>query len=90
MVRKKKIRLTLVPSGMDERHRKMLKVSTLVAVISLVLGIVGVILHNVLGALSETEEEHIFFLIGIVGLMVFFIAIIGGMVIFIKGRRKTT
>ena len=88
MVRKRKFRLTLVPSGMDERHRKMLKVFTLVAVISLAVAIVGIILHGVLGALLEIEEEEVSFFIAIVGLWVFDIATIGGLVIFLKGRRK--
>ena len=72
-----------------ERRYKMLKVFLLVAGISLAVGIVGVILHNALYGLFEKEEPVSFF-IAIVALWVFIIATIGGLVMFLKGRRKTT
>jgi len=53
------------------------------------VGIVGVILHNALYGLFEKEEPVSFF-IAIVALWVFIIATIGGLVMFLKGRRKTT
>ncbi len=73
-----------------ERRLKMLKVFLLVAGISFAVFIVGVILHGVLGALLEIEEELVSFFIAISALYVFIIATIGGLVIFLKGRRKTT
>ena len=71
-----------------ERRLKMLKAFLLVAGISFAVSIVGVILHGVLGALLEIEEEPISFLIALSALLVFIIATIGGLVIFLKGRRK--
>ena len=91
MVRKKKAKI--FPDQMEpklaERRYKMLKVFLLVAVISLAVGIVGVILHNVLSALLE-KEEAVSFGIGLVGLFVFVIATISGLVVYLIGRRKTT
>jgi uncharacterized membrane protein YfcA len=71
-----------------ERRYKMLKAFLLVAGISFAVFIVGAILHNVLYALSETEE-HVSFIIALSALWVFIIATVGGLVIFLKGRRKT-
>ena len=70
-----------------ERRYKMLKAFLLVAGISLAVGIVGVILHNALYGLSEIEEPVSFF-IALVALWVFIIVTIGGLVIFLKVRRK--
>lgn len=72
-----------------ERRLKMLEALLLLAGISLLGGIVGIIGHNALYALSETEEEEIvFFSIAIFSLVLFTAATIGGSVIFLKGRRK--
>jgi uncharacterized membrane protein YdcZ (DUF606 family) len=68
---------------------KRLKTFLLVAGISLAVGIVGVVVHNVLYGLSEKEEPVSFF-IALVALWVFVVGTIGGLVIFLKGRRKTT
>jgi hypothetical protein len=93
VVRKKKTNLfhDQVEPKLAERRLKMLKAFLLVAGISLAVGIVGVVLHNVLFGLIMNEiEEPVSFFIGLVGLMAFFIATIGGLFIFLKGRRKTT
>ena len=91
MVRKKKAKI--FPDQMEpkiaERRFKMLKVFLLVAGISLAVGIVGVVVHNVIYALSEIEES-VFFAIGLLGLMAFVIGNIGGLVVYLIGRRKTT
>ncbi len=89
MVRKKKANLfhDQMEPKLAERRLKMLKAFLLVAGISFAVAIVGVILHNVLYALSEIEE-HVWFLIAIVALYVFSAATIGGVVIFLKGRRE--
>jgi hypothetical protein len=91
MVWKKKTNIfhDQVEPKIAERRLKMLKAFLLVAGISFAVFIVGVILHNVLYGLSGTEE-HVFFIIAIVALWVFIIATVGGLVIFLKGRRKTT
>ncbi len=92
MVREKKTNLfhDQVEPKIAGRRLKMLKAFLLVAGISFAVFIVGVILHGVLGALLEIEEEPISFVIAISALYVFVIATIGGLVIFLKGRRKTT
>jgi len=91
MVRKKKTNLfrDQMEPKLAERRYKRLKAFLLVAGISLAVGIVGVILHNALYGLAEIEEP-VSFIIALVALWVFIIATIGGLVIFLKGRRKTT
>jgi len=91
MVREKKTKIfhDQMEPKIAEKHLKMLKVFLLVAGISFVVAIVGMIGHNVLYALTEIEEP-VFFTIALVGMYVFDIASIGGLVIFLKGRPKTT
>ncbi len=72
-----------------EKHLKRLKLLLLGAGIPFVVAIVGVIMHNALYAMNEVEE-HTWFLVAIVALYVFSAAIIGGLIIFLKERRKTT
>ncbi len=72
-----------------ERHLKRLKALLLGAGISLVVAIVGVIMHNALYAMNEVEEQT-WFLVAIAAPFVFSAATIGGLVIFLKGRRRTT
>ena len=90
MVRKKKANLfhDQVEPKIAERRFKMLKAFLLVAGISFAVFIVGTILHGVLGALLEIEEELVSFFIALSALWVFIIATSGGLVIFLKGRRK--
>ncbi len=90
MLRKKKTSLfhDQVEPRIAERRYKMLKTSLLVAGISFAVAIVGVVVHNVLYGLTEIEES-VFFTIALVGLYVSIIATVGGLVIFLKGRRKT-
>ena len=91
MVRKKKANLfhDQVEPEIAERRLKKLKTFLLVAGISLAVGIVCVVVHNAIYGLSGVEEP-VFFVIALVGLWAFLIATIGGLVIFFKGRRKTT
>ena len=90
-VRKKKTSIfhDQMETKLAEKRLKRLKVFLLVAGISFVVGIVGIILHNVLYALSEIEEP-VFFVIALVGLYVSIIATGSGLYIFLKGRRKPT
>ncbi len=89
MLRKKKTSLfhDQVEPKLAQRRLKRLNVFLMVAGISLAVGIVGVVVHNVLYGLSEVEEP-VFFAIALVGLWAFVIATIGGLVIFLRGRRK--
>ena len=91
MVRKKKTDIFhhKMEPELAERRLRRLKIFLRVGGVSFVVGIVGVVGHNVVSALLE-KEEPVFFTIGLVGLFVFFIATIGGLVIFLKWRRKTT
>jgi hypothetical protein len=91
MVRKQKTNIFYeqMEPKLAESRLKRLKVFLLIAGISLAVGIVGVIMHNVIYGLSEIEES-VFFFIALVGLWVFSISTSGGLVIFFKGPRKTT
>ena len=91
MVRKKKTNIfhDQMEPKLAERRLKRLKTLLLVAGISFAVFIVGVILHNVLYGLSEIEEP-VSLVIAVVAVWVFIIATIGGLVMFVKGRRKTT
>ncbi len=91
MVRKKKTNIfhDQMEPKLAERRLKRLKTFLLVAGISFAVFIVGVIVHNALYGLSEIEEP-VSFIIALAALWVFIIATIGGLVIFLKGRRKTT
>ena len=91
MVRKKKTKIfhEQMEPKLAERRLKWLKTFLLVGGISLAMFIVGAVLHNVLSALLEKEEEVSFF-IAILGGLVLFIANIGSLVIFLTGRRKPT
>ena len=91
MVRKEKTKIfhDQMEPELAERRLRRLKIFLRVGGISFVVGIVGVVGHNVVSALLE-KEEPVFFTIALVGLFVFFIATIGGLVIFLKGRRRRT
>ena len=91
MVRKKKTTIFYdqMEPKLAESRLKRLKTLLLVAGISLVVGIVGVVMHNLIYAMSEIEEP-VFFIIAIIALWVFAITTSIGSVIFLKGRRKTT
>ncbi len=77
-----------------ERRLKRLKAFLLVAGIGFAAFWVNIILMLVIfritGFPSSEEEEGVFFFIGLLAAVVFIVATIGGLVIFLKGRRKTT
>jgi len=89
MVRKRKTKIfhDQMEPKLAERRLKKLKAFLLVAAISFAGGIVGVIAHNVIYGLSETEEP-VSFIIAISALFVFILATSGGLFIFIRGRQK--
>ena len=91
MVRKKKISLfrDQMEQKLAERRYRMLKAFLLVAGISLAAFIVNLVLH--IAIFGPTEEEGaVMFYIALFSHGTFIIATIGGLVIFLKGRRKTT
>ena len=93
MVRKKKAKIfhDQMEPKLAERRLKILKAFLLVAGISLAVLIVlmvGVVIYNAVYGMSEIADTVAHY-IGFSSLGVFNIATIGGVVIFLKGRRKT-
>ncbi len=93
MVRKKKISLfhNQMEPKLAERRLKILRAFLLVAGISLavlIVLLVGVVIYNAVYDMSEIADAVAHY-IGFSSLGVFNIATIGGLVIFLKGRRKT-
>jgi len=94
MVRKKKTKIfhDQMEPKLAERRLKILKAFLLVAGISfavLIVLMVGVVLYNAVYGMSEIADAVAHY-IGFSSLGVFDVATIGGLVIFLKGRRKTT
>ena len=91
MIRKKKTKIfhDQMEPKIAERRLKRLKAFLLVAGISLAVFIVGGVLHNALSVLLE-KDEPVSFLIAIFSVVPFAVGTIGGLVIFLKGRQKTT
>jgi uncharacterized membrane protein len=89
MVLKKKTEIfhAQMEPKLAERRLKMLKASLLVAAIAFLGGIAGVIGHNAVYAATETEEA-VFFFIALSTIWLFTLATGGGLIIFLKGRRK--
>ena len=76
-----------IEPGLAKKQLKRLKILTIVAGISFTIAIVGIIMHNVQSGLLEIEES-LYFIIGIAALYIFVLASGGGLVLFIKGRKK--
>ncbi len=92
IVRKKKAKIfhDQMEPKLTERRLRRLKAFLRVAGISFAMFCVALILQVVLVALLEImEEDPVSYYIAFVGLYVFVIVTIGGLVIFLKGRRKT-
>ena len=68
---------------------KRLKIFLAISGISLVVGVIGIILHNALYGLSEIEEPASF-LIAIVGLFLFVVVTIGCLIAYLINRGKIT
>ncbi len=96
MVWKKKISLFRdhMEPKLAERRLKRLKKFLLVATIGVAAFWVNIILMFVIyrttGFPSSEEEEGVFFFIGLLAAVLFLIGTIGGLIIFLKGRQKTT
>ena len=72
-----------------KRRLKMLKASLLVAAMSIVGIIVGVVMHNAIYAATETEEA-VFFWIALSTIWLFTLSTGAGLAIYLKGRQKPT
>jgi hypothetical protein len=75
-----------------ERRLKRLKTFLLVAGISFAMFWISILLQVVLVVIFDQPEEEgpVVFYIAFFSVVLFVIATIGGLVIFLKGRRKTT
>lgn len=89
MVLKKKTQIfhDQMEPRLAERRLKMLKASLLVAAISLIGGIAGVIGHNAIYAATETEEA-VFFFVALSTIWLFTLVTGGSLAIFLKGRQR--
>ena len=92
MVRKKRISLfhDQMEPKLAERRYKMLKAFLLVAGISFAMIPVSILVGVDIFHLPEKDMDNVVQYIAFSFLGVFNIATIGGLVIFLKGRRKTT
>jgi len=73
-----------------ERRLKRLKKFLLLATIGFAAFWVNIILIIAIFRPSSEEDETVFFFIALISAVVFSIGIIGGLVVFLKGRQKTT
>ena len=76
--------------GPAEKHYRLLKVLLLTAGIALVAGAATPGLYAAIGDPSATEEPAFVFFTVLASAPVFLVATIGGLVVYLKGRRKTT
>ena len=72
-----------------KKKLKRLKTLSIVAGLSFIIGVVGLVIHNLQSSLSETHE-FLYFFIGIIALYVFILASIVGLVIFLESRQNLT
>lgn len=78
-----------VEPRLAQKRLRRLKTLLIVAGVSFLISIAGIVVHNVRYGLSEKEEPVSFF-VGLVALWVFVIATAGGLVIFLKERGRST
>ena len=71
-----------------EKFLKTINILLKISGISFVIGIAGVIIHNTLYALNETEDAASF-IMGFFGLVIFVIITFSSLLIFHSERRKT-
>ncbi len=104
MVRKKKTNIfhDQMEPKLAERRLKRLKTFLRVAGISFAVFIISAVLHNAIYGLfihffgedfwerNVGGDEPVFFTIALLSLVPFAVGTIGGLVIFLKGRRKIT
>ena len=71
-----------------KKQLKKLKTLSIVAGISFIISVVGIVMHNVQSSLSETDES-LYFFIGLIALYIFILASIISLVILLKARQKS-
>ena len=91
MVRKQKNSVSngQMEPKISEWYLKWLKTFLIVAALTFLVFVVGAIVHNVIHGISGIEES-IFFIIALVAYVILVVATAGGLVVFLKGRQKTT
>lgn len=70
-----------------EKRLKILNILLVIGGVTFLIGLAGVIAHNALYAVNETEDAATL-IIGIFGIAIFFITTISSLLIFILWRRK--
>ena len=76
-----------VVSQLASKQLKRLKTLFVVAGISFFIAIGGIVMHNLMSHLSESEE-YFYFFIGIIPLYVFVLTSVVGLIIFLKVRQN--
>ena len=71
-----------------EKRLKVLNILLVIGGVTFLIGLAGVIAHNALYAVNETEDA-VTFMLGIFGIGIFVITTISSLLIFIFGRRKS-
>ena len=69
----------------SQQHRKLLKLFTILAALSLPTFIIGAIMHNALSALLNVEEPVFFIIAVIVAPLVLAVGLLGSLVLFFMG-----
>ncbi len=70
-----------------KKQLKRLKILSIVAGISFIIAVVGIVTHNVQSSLPETKES-LYFFIGIIATYIFILASVVSFVIFLKSRQN--
>ena len=70
-----------------KKQLKRLKILSIVAGISFIIAVVGIVTHNVQSSLPDTKES-LYFFIGIIVSYIFILTSIVSLVIFLKARQK--
>ncbi len=72
-----------------KKKLKRLKTLSIVAGLFFIIGIVGIVIHNLQSSLSETHE-FLYFFIGIIALYIFILSSIVSLVLFLESRQNLT
>lgn len=88
-LKKKRILNEEIEPQLAKKQLKRLKTLSIVAGISFIIGVVGIVIHNVQSSLSETHE-FLYFYIGILAWYIFILVSVISLVIFLKSRQNLT
>ena len=85
--KRKRISHEKIEPQLAAKHLKRLKTLFVVAILSFIIAIAGIVMHNIQSSLSQSEE-YLYFFIGIIPLYIFILLSVVGLVIFLKVRQK--